>query len=266
VAASIIFTLHRSRYWVLAAGLVCLIAMPVQAQLTFGFDRTAPAVVVNEEIVRQPDLWVMEVQLKPVRLVSIDVPQASGGTRSELIWYLAWRAIRRPIQGRAVDDVLPVNQMDPLPGPRQFVPEFTLVTYDNPETEIPAQILTDEILPPAMKEVRRIERGNYLDTVNAAQDLSEPVPADTEDQAWIYGAATWPNVDPDTDFFKVIFKGFSNGYEIHKSDDGQEQVWRKVLVQRFKRPGDRFDPNLREFQYVGNPQWIFQPDQLPSAP
>jgi hypothetical protein len=260
VAASKLISFRQTRCGVFAFGLVCLTALPAQAQLTFGFDRTAPAVVVNEEIVRQPDLWLMEVQLKPVRLVSMEVPQPTGGTRSQLVWYLAWRAVRRPLQGRPVDDVLPVNQLDPLPGPRQFVPEFSLVTYDNPETEIPAQILTDEILPSAMDEIRRIERGNFLNTVTAVQDLSEPVPVDAEQQAWIYGAATWPNVDPDTDFFKVILKGFSNGYEIHKSDDGQEQVWRKVLVQRFNRPGDRFDPDFREFQYAGNPQWIFQPD------
>lgn len=242
---------------VLGAGLSVADAQTI----TRGFDRTAPATVANEEIVRQPDLWIMEVQLKPMRMVWIDVPNPQEGKPAkEQIWYLAWRAIRRPIEGRLVGDVEPVNQLDPLPGPPQFIPEFTLVTYDNPTTEIPAQNLMDEILPAAMRDLQKVERARHLNSVAVVQDVPDAVAADADEQNWIYGAATWRGVDPETDFFKVILKGFSNGYLKKSADDGTEQVWRKVVVQRFERPGDRYDPDNKEFKYVGNPEWTFQPD------
>jgi hypothetical protein len=257
------FLSHRS---LCRVGLLCTILAAgslstAQAQVTRGFDRTAPAKMVNEEQVRQPDLWMMEVQFKPMRMVWIDGvnPQTGQATR-EQIWYLPWRAIRRPLVGREVPDVAPVNQLDPLPGPMQFIPQLTLVTYDNPQSEVPSQILPDVILPSAMEQIRRIERANILNSVDVVQNLPEATPVDAEEQNWIYGAATWRGVDPETDFFKVIFSGFSNGYEAKTADDGAKQIWRKVILQRYARPGDRYDPNQREFQFVGQPEWAFQPD------
>ncbi|SFI33980.1 hypothetical protein [Planctomicrobium piriforme] len=231
------------------------------AQITRGFDRTAPAAATATELAHQPDYWAMEVQMKPIRLVWVDeVNPTTGEKTRQQIWYLAWRAIVRPIAAPEAPDIAPINQLDPLPGPRQFIPEMTLVTYDDPAKEVPAQILHDEIMPAAMQQIRQVERDNYLDMVAVVQDLPEPTPADAEQQQWIYGAATWKGVDPETDFFKVILGGFTNGYEVKKNDAEEQQVWRKVIVQRYSRLGDRFDPANREFNYVGKPEWAFQPD------
>ena len=252
------------------AGMLLVVAAAestVSAQVTRGFDKTAPALATNEEIVRQPDVWAMEVQIKPIRLVWVEItdPQTKE-KKTEEIWYLAWRSINRPVSGRVSQDTSPVNELDPLPGPTQFIPEFTLITYDNPQTEVPAQILPDQILPEAVQKIRQIERGNLRNTVAIVQDLPEAVPPDAENQPWIYGVATWRGVDPDTDFFKVILGGLSNAYQLKDTGNGNPQVWRKVLVQRFTRPGDRFDPNLKEFQFSGDPTWIYQPDSPPAAP
>lgn len=244
-----------------ASGWTCSSAVAQSAGLARGFERVAPAAVVNEEIVRQPDFWMMEVQLKQMRMTWVELPDPKTGekTRQE-VWYLAWRALRRPVAGRPVGDFLPVNELDPLPGPPQFIPEFTLVTYDTPQSEIPDQILTDEILPGALPAIRRVEREAVWNTVAAVQELPEPVDFDVEDPNWIYGVATWRGIDPETDFFKVIISGFSNGYEIRNAGDGSQQVWQKVIVQRFARPGDRYDPDQREFLFVGQPEWTFQPE------
>ena len=77
---------------------------------------------------------------------------------------------------------------------------------------------------------------------------------------WIYGVATWRNIDPETDFFSVTLRGFSNGYEIRPGPDGNPVVWRKSIVQKFTRRGDRFDPTQREFALDGEPQWVYLPD------
>lgn len=45
-----------------------------------------------------------------------------------------------------------------------------------------------------------------------------------------------------------------------KPDQEQPIVWRKTLIQRFWRPGDQFDRREKEYRFVGEPVWIYQPD------
>lgn len=242
--------------------IVLWFAPSVHAQaVSRGFDRTIPATALNAEVVRQPSLQVMEVQIKPMRMVWVDLPDPDTGKLKQTeVWYLVWRAINRPIRKRQGDDTQAVNSLDPLPGPLMFMPAFTLVTYDDPETEIPKQILPDRIVPQAMGEIERVERIELNNSVSVIQEFPAPTAPDEEQQAWIYGVATWTNVDKETDFFKVILKGFSNGYENRGTIEAPE-LWRKVVVQRFVRPGDAFDPNIKEFDFRGGPEWTFQPDR-----
>ena len=239
---------------------VQLLGLSASAQLKRGFEQTIAAQATIEDLVRQPDLWMMEVEFKQMRMVYLDVRDPkTGEMRKEHVWYLAYRFLNRPLASRPNEDSLPVNGLDPLPGPRMFEPKFTLITYDNPSTEIPKFILQDEIVPDALPQIRAIERANVLDSVGLYRELPAIVPADAEDQPWIYGVATWRNVDPETDFFKVIATGFSNGYKLELPDD-QKSAWRQCIVQKFKRPGDEFDPNRREFLFDGKPGWTMLPD------
>lgn len=231
------------------------------APLTRGFEKALPAVISNEEFVRQRDVWAMEVQFKQVRLVWVELPDPlTGEKKLEPVWYLVWRAINRPVSGRLSQDTQPVNLLDPLPGPTQFIPEFTLIVYDKPDLEIPEQTLSDQIIPEALVKIREVERMELKDTVSVVQDLPEPVELDAEEQPWIYGVATWRGVDPETDFFNIMLAGFSNAYQITDAEGARPQVWRKAIVQRFSRPGDRFDPDLRDFRFSGNPEWVYRPD------
>jgi hypothetical protein len=123
----------------------------------------------------------------------------------------------------------------------------------------------DEVLPEAVAAINRIEARRpsdplLKDTVSVIRDLPEPAAEDDENTDWIYGVATWRNVDPDTDFFKVIVSGVSNGYEKRPGPAGEELLWRKVLVQRYTRRGDRYDPSQIEFNFDGDPIWDYQPD------
>ena len=237
------------------------------AELTRGFERTLRSYATGEEINRQKNIWVMEVELKPMRMVFIDVVDPrTGEKRKEQVWYLAYRAINRPLANRkADDDTAPKNEVEPLPGPDKFIPAFTLVTYDNPQTEIPVSSHEDVISPESLKQINRIERRYqedplFLSSVQATQDLPEPQAASPDDK-WIYGVATFKGVDPNTDFFKVILRGFSNGYIKEEGPDGKPVVKRKVGVQKFIRRGDRFDPNQAEFLFDDVPKWEYQPDK-----
>lgn len=236
---------------------VQLLAAMGWAQNNRGYERSLKAQATIEEIVRQPDLWMMEVEFKQMRMVYLDVNDPQTGKKSkEHIWYLAYRFINRPLPSRPNVEALPVNELDPLPGPRMFVPKFTLITYDNPKTEIPIHRLQDDIVPDALPRIRDIEREQVLNSVGLYRELADPVAPDAEDQSWSYGVATWRNVDPQTDFFKVVMTGFSNGYQVQA--DGT--IWRQAIVQRFNRPGDEFDPNREEFSFEGMPAWTMLPD------
>ncbi len=232
-----------------------------------GFAVAVKPYTTGVEIARQLHVWEMEVQMKPMRLITVELP---GSTEPQLVWYLAYRAIPRPlIKSEVGADRDPVNTLDPPAGPPIFVPQMTLVTYDDRKTEIPAEIIIDRVLPPAIKKINTIERPDiperkFLDAVSVVRPVPAPVAVDLPEQPWIHGVATWVGVDPKADFFKVILQGFSNVYEVRGSGT-EQRTWRKVLVQKFIRRGDEFDPTQVEFEFDGKPFWEYQPDKKSKA-
>lgn len=233
-----------------------------QEPLTMGFSRLVRGVATGEEIARQRDLWVMDIAYKPMRLAFVDIlDPATKKANREQIWYLCYRVVRRPIVVRDPGDVEPSNPPEPIPGKPMFLPQFTFVSYDDPKTEVPTRILLDSIIPEAVAAINKTEKpNNFLDSVRIVQPLPEAVPTDVVDPPYIYGVATWRGIDPDTDFFKVIVAGLTNIYK--STEQGQlTGLSRKVLVQKFHRRGDRFDPNVREFEFDGSATWEYQPDR-----
>ena len=260
----------------MAGGFVALLLgglpLPAAAQITRGFDTTAAAIASGEERQRQPDLYLHEVQFKSMRMAYVNITDpVTGETERQQVWYLAYRAVNRSLMTRADEtDTTPVNVLDRLPGPTYLTPEFQLLTYEQPDSDIPLSEYPDEIIPEATAVINQIERRRpsdpiFLDSVSIMQPLSEPVPAEQTDIDWIYGVALWRNVDPETDFFTVVMRGFSNGYELRSGPDGEPVAWRKAIVQRFTRRGDRFDPNQIEFEHDGPPQWVYLPDPPPGG-
>jgi len=256
----------------LATPFVFNFADSAAADVSRGYVRVIPILATGEERNRQRDLWVLEVHLKQMRMIAVDITNPVTKQKStELVWYLAYKMVNRPISGQQDDsDTRPVNELDPVPQKPKFIPEFTLVTYDNPNSQIPDHTYMDEVLPQAVAAINRIEARRLSDpllkdSVSVIRDLPAPAAGYDENTEWIYGVATWRNVDPDTDFFKVIIGGVSNGYERRPGPGGEELLWRKVLVQRFTRRGDRFDPDQIEFNFDGDPIWEYQPDAAGGA-
>lgn len=238
-----------------------------EAALDRGFAVAIKPYTTGVEVARQLHVWEMEVQMKPMRMVMSPVP---GKKEPQQVWYLAYRALPRPIIKNTVgEDTNPVNTLDPPPGPALFIPQLTLVTYDNRETELPVEIHIDRVLSTAVKKINTIERPDipartFLDAVSVVRPVPEPVVATDPDQPWIYGVATWSGADPKSDFFKVIFQGFSNVYEVRGEGD-EKRTWRKVLVQKLTSRGDEFDPTQQEFEFDGKPFWEYQPDKQSKA-
>lgn len=251
-----------------AVGVGCVPSLWAQeAALDRGFVVAVKPYPTGVEVARQLHVWEMEVQMKPMRMIMVPTP---GKKEPQQVWYLAYRAIPRPIIKNTVGtDTDPVNTLDSPPGPALFIPQLTLVTYEDRETEIPVEIHVDRVLPAAVKRVNTIERPDiasrtFLDSVSTVRPVPDPVVATAPEQPWIYGVATWSGVDPKSDFFKVIFQGFSNVYEVRGEGD-EQRTWRKVLVQKFTSRGDEFDPTQHEFEFDGKPFWEYQPDKKSKA-
>lgn len=231
-----------------AAGLLVGGSNLLRADIAPGVETRITPQITGEERARQKDLWALEVNFKPVRMISVDIADAkSGKSKRELVWYMAYRAFCRPDSG------VPENADRPDERP-MFVPEFTLVTEERGKQ----QIYPDRILPAAMAAIVKRERYKYKNGVEIVGPLPPVAPSNARQALSLDGVAMWRGVDPDADFFTVFMTGFSNGYTVSVGADGKELVQRRTVMQKFWRPSDRFDQNEQEIRLKDDPQWIYR--------
>ena len=271
---------------ILVAAIVLSIGASVHAQvirgpLDRGFARTSSVVVTVDELLgsRQPrpegtpllgpgypDLWMAEVQYKPIRYRRMQVEDPkTGTTRTELVWYLIYRVIPRDITelaGDTRDELIaqlegtgfkPVNTVDASLYPSLQIPRFILRTDDREDSpeyidEVNLQVQRQVL----SREFQKTPNLKLLNSVEGIKQMSEMVSIESVDQLSnaLYGVAVWRNVDPTTDFVTVRMTGFSNAYRIASADDGSLVVERKEIEQRFSRPGDEFDQQETEFRVI----------------
>lgn len=256
----------------------------ISAPLNSGFARTSSISMSVDEMLGSrktraltdpilgpgyPELWIGEVQYKPVRLMRLDVRDPkSGAVQKELVRYMVYRMIlrdptelagaetaelRRKLSDPNVD---PANTLDPTATHPLQLPRFILQTEDDDLEEL----YVDEINLEIQKAVFEREFGRrglalkMLNSVEAIAEVGDPVPGDDKDalSKAVYGVAVWRNVDPRADFFSVIMSGFSNAYRISTDANGNRIVEEKVIVQRFARPGDEFDQDELEFRFIND--------------
>ena len=274
---------------VLAAG-VPAGGQSVQAPLDRGFVRSSSiALTVNEMLgtrVRRsedtpilgpgyPALWIAEVQYKSVRLLRMNVTDPkTGKSVRELVWYMVYRVIPRDYTDLAGDErddlrqrlhdesIEPANAIDAVRAPGLLMPRFVLQTTDAGSNERYTDELNLEIQNSVFRREfhREASRLRLLNSIQAISEVGEPVSQDDANplEEALYGVAIWRNVDPDTDYFNVEMTGFSNAYRLSTTDGGETITEEKCIVQKFGRPGDRFDQHEREFRVLGDPEWIYR--------
>jgi hypothetical protein len=280
------------------------LSQQISAPLDSGFARTSSISVSIDEMLGArkvraltepilgpgyPELWIGEVQYKPVRLMRLDIRDPkTGAVQKELVRYMVYRMILRDpteLAGAETEelrrklanpDLVPVNTLDPEMSMPLQLPRFILKTEDNDGEEL----YVDEINLQIQQAVFKREfgrRGLDLKMFNSAEAIAEignPVSRNDEDalSKAIYGVAVWRNVNPKADFFTVIMSGFSNAYRISTDESGKRNIEEKVIVQRFARPGDEFAQNEQEFKFINDldtdgdgkidvryPNWQYRP-------
>jgi len=181
----------------------------------------------------------------------------TGKKEKTLVWYVVYKCILRPIERpNDKNEFTPENAEVPPPGPPLFVPEITLITNDNGQQKS----YPNQILPEAEAIINQRERGQFKNAVDIIGELPAETPVDSKEENAIYGVCVWTGVDPGTDYFTLLFSGLSNGYKTGKDPDGKPTILRKVLIQKYWRPGDEFGQQEQEFRPKGNPFWKYLPN------
>lgn len=231
----------------IAAGAWLALPRVGSAAILPGIETVASPLVTGEERNAQPDLWALEVRYKPVRMIQVELTDAkTGKSGKQLVWYLAYRTVVRSTSG--------IPESDRAEDRPVFVPEITLVVdgKKGPET------YHDRVLPAAQAAINKRERHKYKNSVEIVGPVPKITPDGAKTLSSLDGVATWSGVDPDVRFFTIYFSGFSNGYKVAAGPDGEEIVTRRTLMQKFWRPGDRFEQHEEEIRLKDEPNWIYR--------
>jgi hypothetical protein len=205
-------------------------------------------------------VWCLELSFKPLRMIEVDVPQASGRLERKLVWYMVYR-VRNT--GAVLDPQIAADgTFETKAGkaePVRFLPEFVLASQDvDAAGDKVRKAYLDRLVPAAMEPIRRRElpEGQLLDSVAMTKHPLAVESGRIERGVW--GVATWENVDPAIDFFSIYVGGLSNALQwtdppgAYKAGDppgkGRKFV-HKTLQLNFWRPGDELDQNEREIRY-----------------
>lgn len=195
-------------------------------------------------------VWSFDFRFKDPRIIKVNIP--GRGTR--ICWYMWYQVVNRT--GK----------------PQQFIPDFELVTLDNPA------VYPDEVLPIVEEEIRKREDPTgYQDIMNSVTISKVPIPISAPvDKGFpraVTGVAIWdaspadPKKRPagakdlsETTRFSVFVRGLSNGFRVlDPVAPGLPPITRhKTLQLNFKRIGDRYSTDSRDIVFVAPAEWIYR--------
>ncbi|HEV3301217.1 MAG TPA: hypothetical protein VG055_16315 [Planctomycetaceae bacterium] len=252
---------QNSSRMALVAGLVVGVASLSGSQAVRaaddGFSTVIQPSFTGEELRYQQDLWALEVAVKPMRMVYVPVTNPKTGAKSsEMIWYLVYKIVNRPVVRPAAAETEPVNVED-APPPRIFSPRATLV-YEDRDLH---GAVADSIVPEAIAAIVARERLDLKTPVQITGPLPKVTPADAKRDNAEYGVFMFRGVDPRTTAFSVYLSGFSNAYKMGKAESGKPPILRRTIMIPYRRPADEFDQFEKEIRQAGTPRWIYVPDE-----
>jgi hypothetical protein len=222
-----------------------------------GFSTVIHPVFTGEELRYQQDLWALEVAVKPMRMVYVPITNPRTGQKSnEMIWYLAYKIVNRPLVQPAAAETDPVNVED-APPPRIFSPRATLV-YDDRDLH---GAVSDSLVPQALQAINHREGRDLKTSVQITGPLPAVTPDGSKTEHAEYGVFMFRGVNPRTTAFTVYLSGFSNAYKVGKSETGAPLILKRTIMIPYRRPADEYDQFEKEIRQTGAPRWIYVPDE-----
>jgi hypothetical protein len=226
------------------------------------------------------DVWALDFQFKPVRMIWIDIPQPSGYMQRKLIWYMVYSVtntgrVMHSVENEdlpyEVSDKRQLAKVEWVDRPVRFTPEFLLeAQVRRPDKSILKKVYPDRVIPVAMGPIRLREEPSrrFLTSVEMCRELK------VGETQW--GVATWEDIDPKTFEFSIYVTGLTNSYRWtdqpgeYKNRDpiGKgRKLFRKTLKLNFWRPGDQYHEHEDEIRY-GVPQELLpkERDGSPKVP
>lgn len=198
------------------------------------------------------EIWCLEFTFKPVRMIWVDVPQASGRMQRKLIWYLLYHVKNTGGNLKPAKQPDGTYLIEPAQRGIRFFPTFVLEGHEYNKAYL------DRVIPVAVRAIQQKEDPNrkLLDSVAIGSKLIPPS-TDLIDKS-VWGVATWEDVDPRIDVFSVYVEGLTNAYRWRDQPDGFQpgdpptkgrMFEQKNLMLNFWRPGDRYREDERIIQY-----------------
>lgn len=220
------------------------------------------------------DVWVLKFQFKPMRMISVDVPQPSGYMQRKLIWYMVYVVTNTGKVMHPVREDVPYEttekkeryKVETVDQPVRFTPEFLLEGHQRLEKlEGFTKVYPDRVIPVAMGPIRMREdpRRKFLTSVEMCREIA------VGESLW--GVATWEDLDPRIVRFSVYVFGLTNAYQ-WKDEPGEykpgesplvgRKLYKKALKLNFWRPGDQYFEHEEEIRF-GVPggvdyQWVYR--------
>ena len=195
-------------------------------------------------------IWNLEFSFKPMRMIYVDVPQASGRMQRQLVWYMVYRVRNlgnhlKP-KGLVTQDAVaadteskdPNEQVLELVEPEvppakelyekfkdytdevevfghktdklRFFPHFVLHSMEYDKEYL------DRVIPAALGPIQAREFPGRPDQVlYNSLNISEVPIAKSDDKTdnSVWGVVTWSDIDPRIDYFVVYVQGLTNAYK-----------------------------------------------------
>jgi hypothetical protein len=225
------------------------------------------------------EIWALQFKFKPMRMISVDVPQPSGMMQRKLIWYMVYSVtntgkILVPAQAASLPyenelaDKQKVYEIKTVEKPIHFIPEFLLEGHNrlkDKDTEAFTKSYPDRVIPVADAAIQL--REGYGQKLHTSVEMNREIAVGQT----VWGAATWEDIDPKIVWFSVYVTGLTNAYRWtdapgeYKAGDpiGKgRKLLRKTLKLNFWRPGDEFFETEDEIRY-GIPgrldyEWVYR--------
>lgn len=242
-------TFARRTAGVAVVGLILAGLPTASAQLPKSPFRSVDSVALSLD---NPKTWTLNFAYITPRIAKVKTPDKGERT----VWYMPYYVVNK------------------TGAPRQFTPEFELVTKD-PDGDVMNSL--DEAQPSVVEAISKLEDPDnirkYKTTVSIGKDLIPVALPNTyaESQA-VYGIAVWLDVPEkaNPNHFSVYVSGLSDGLAKKEIDDkGTTKVVisKKTLQIDFKRPSasktDRADDiKVNENNGLGAETWKYRESQI----